>query len=119
MAVLAVQQMPVGGFTPSLVAADAAGDHAPAGEGVFVYVVNGSASPVTVDFDIPVAVGSVVGIAPTVAAGGDFWMPIPVRNSSPHVDVGRVIGSNPNPANLANWTYSAATSVQVAVIRAI
>lgn len=117
MAVLSVQDIPVGGFQPTLAAADAAGDEAPVGDGVFVYVSNGSASAITVTFDVPVTVGGVVNYAPSVAAGAALWLPLRRRNPDPEVYSGKTVSRT--SASRAQWTYSATTSVEVAVLRAL
>jgi hypothetical protein len=114
MAVLTVQDLPVSGGAPTMTAAAAGGDEAPVGPGVFAYVVNGSAAQITVTFSVPVAVGGAVTLAKTVAAGAAVWVPLPARNAAPHgsAAVKRISGDR------ATWTYSAAASVTVAVLRA-
>lgn len=117
MAVLTVQDIPVDGFTgPTFVAAEAAGDEAPVGEGVFVVVRNDSAGAVTVTARVPVAVGGVVELAPSVAAGAEFWLPLPARNAAPHIAAGRTIEDDVD--DRATLAYSAVTSVTVAAVRA-
>ena len=114
MATLAVQDMPIDGFTPTLVAAEAGGDEAEVGPGTFLFVKNGSAGAVTVTVEVPVAVGAEATVAPSVAAGDDLLVPLPVRNPAGHTGViDRIV------TDLATWTYSAVTSVTVAVVRAV
>lgn len=114
MAVLAVQDIPVAGFEPQLDPADAAGDEAPTGAGTFVVVRNAGLSAVTVTARVPVAVGGVIEVAPSVAAGADLWLPVPVRNHDPHGT--RVIQRDPDAR--ATLAYSAVTDVSVGAVRA-
>lgn len=113
MAVLAVQKIPVDGLAPTFVAADAAGDQSPVAAGTVAHVKNGSAASITVTFSVPVAVGGAVSIAKTVAAGGELFMPLGVRTQRGHGGRAIAQGTGQN----ATWTYSAATSVTVAVVK--
>ncbi|MFE0270813.1 hypothetical protein ACFWZY_01535 [Streptomyces sp. NPDC058992] len=107
MAALAVVPVPVNGgvvLEDSTVAAAALGDTAPVGPNRFLYVVNGDASSKTVTVATP---GTVAGlaipdVALTVPAGESMLLPLTTlfRGAS-----GR-----------ASITYSAVTSVSVAVL---
>lgn len=115
MAVLTAQDIPVSGGAPTPVAAEVGGDEtADVGPGTFVYVLNGSGAQITVTFEIPVAVKGAVTYAKMVAAGAAVWMPIPARNAAAHAGTGII---DQAPSNNATWTYSAVTSVTVAVVR--
>lgn len=115
MAVLTVEELAPGGGLPTFATADAAGDEAPPGDGHFVWVRNNSAGAITVTINVPVAQNAVVQYAPSVAAGADLLIPIPTRNIHPHASPS--VERNTNAADRANWTYSASTSVEVAVVR--
>lgn len=115
MALLAVQDIPVAGVSPTFSAAAAGGDEAPVGDGHFVVVKNGSAGAVTVTLRTPVAVGAAVERAPSIAAGAELWLAIPARNQSLHPGetIERDIDAN------ATLAYSAVASVTVAAVRAV
>lgn len=107
MATLAVQQVPVTGFTPTFAAAAAGGDACQPDDRVFLRVKNGSGSSVTVTLIVP---GSTYGQANpdpavTVAATtGDVLIALPASLQDPST-------------GLVSWTYSAVTTVTVALVR--
>lgn len=116
MAVLTPEELARGGGVPTFVAADSAGDEVAAGPGRFVWVRNNSGGSITVTINVPVAQNAVVQYTPSVAAGAETLVPIPVRNLHPHASP--TVERNANAADRANWTYSSATSVEVAVVDA-
>ena len=107
MATLAVQQIPVTGFTPSFAAAGAGGDAANPDDRVFLRVKNGSAGAINVTIVVP---GSLYGQAladPVVvvpATVGDVLINLPSALADP-------------ATGLVSWTYSAVTTVTVALVR--
>lgn len=107
MAALTVTDVPIDGGVADLagaaVAAAGGGDTAPCGQGRFLVVFNGDASPKTVTITSP---GTVRGLdvenpATVVAAGDTAVIPLPAL----------LAGAN----GRASITYSAVTSVTVAV----
>ena len=105
MTAFSAQTVPLTGVQPTYTAA-ATGDTAPAGPGLVLHVVNGSASPVTVGAVTP---GTVRGLALAdaslvVAAGTSGFLPLDrvYRNAA----TGRI-----------PLTYTATASVTVAVLQ--
>ena len=107
MATLAVQQIPVTGFTPTFAAAGAGGDAANPDDRTFLRVKNGSAGAINVTVVVP---GSLYGQAladPVVvvpATTGDVLINLPSGLADP-------------ATGLVSWTYSAVTTVTVALVR--
>jgi hypothetical protein len=106
MASLAAQRVAVAGTAPTYASATAGGDTAPVGGGLQLHISNGGASPITVTVVTP---GTLDGLAIADAAlvipasGHGF---IPLANVYRDPVTGR-----------ANVTYSAVTSVNVAVLQ--
>lgn len=107
MATLAVQQIPVTGFTPTFAAAAGGGDAANPDDRTFLRVKNGSASPINVTIVVP---GTLYGQAladPVVvvaATTGDVLINLPPGLADP-------------ATGLVSWTYSAVATVTVALVR--
>lgn len=106
MATLATQVIPHDGAAPTYPAASGGGDKAVPGAGVMLHVKNGDSGSHTVTLAIP---GEVDGLAVssrvvTVAGTGAQFIPLLPLYEDPST-------------GLASWTYSAVTSVTVAVIR--
>jgi hypothetical protein len=106
MAVLTAQAMPLGGLQPTYAAAAGGGDQAPVGEKLLLHVRNDDASSKTVTVATPGTVGglAIADAAQTIPAGGDAFIPLKSTYRDPAT--GR-----------AAVTYSAATSVTVAVLQ--
>ncbi|MDX3559069.1 hypothetical protein PV729_46760 [Streptomyces europaeiscabiei] len=106
MAVLTAQAMPLGGLQPAYAAAAGGGDQAPVGEKLVLHVRNDDASSKTVTVVTPGTVGglAIADAAQTIPAGGDAFIPLKSTYRDPAT--GR-----------AAVTYSAATSVTVAVLQ--
>ncbi|MCI3271022.1 hypothetical protein [Streptomyces cylindrosporus] len=105
MAALSAQRVALSGTAPTYSAASAGGDTAPVGGGLKLHVSNGSGSAVTVTIVTPGTIdGLAIGDAAlSVPAGGHGF--IPLTNVYRDPVTGR-----------ANITYSAVTTVNVAVI---
>lgn len=105
MAALAAQRIAQSGTAPTYAAASAGGDTAPVGGGLKLHVVNGSGATVTVTVVTP---GTLDGLSI-----GDAALPVPAGGSGfiPLTNIYRdpVTGR-------ANITYSATTTVNVAVL---
>lgn len=106
MANLAAQRIAVAGTVPTYVAAAAGGDTAPVGGGLTLHVSNGGGASITVTAVTP---GSLDGLAiadasVVIPAAGDGFLPLTQVYRDP------ITGR-------ANITYSAVTSVNVAVIQ--
>ncbi|KOG21999.1 hypothetical protein [Streptomyces viridochromogenes] len=106
MAALSAQRLAVAGAAPSYSAAAAGGDTAPVGKGLVLHVVNGSGSAVTVTVVTP---GTIDGLAVADAA-----LSVPA-GASGFIPLGNVY-RNPS-TNRAAVTYSATTTVSVAVLQ--
>jgi hypothetical protein len=106
MAVLTAQALPLGGLQPTYAAAAGGGDQAPVGEKLVLHVRNDDASSKTVTVVTPGTVGglAIADAAQTIPAGGDAFIPLKSTYRDPAT--GR-----------AAVTYSAATSVTVAVLQ--
>ncbi|MDX2552609.1 hypothetical protein ACKI1J_43115 [Streptomyces scabiei] len=106
MAVLTAQALPLGGLQPTYAAAAGGGDQAPVGEKLVLHVRNDDASSKTVTVVTPGTVGglAIADAAQTIPAGGDAFIPLKSTYRDP--STGR-----------AAITYSAATSVTVAVLQ--
>lgn len=107
MAILAPQQIPVTGLTPSFAAASGGGDSCNPDDRVFLRVKNASGSPINVTILVP---GTTYGqpnpdpVVAVPATTGDVLIDLP--------------GALADPATgLVSWTYSAVTSVTVALVR--
>lgn len=105
MAALSAQRVATSGTAPTYSAASAGGDTAPVGGGLKLHVSNGSGSAVTVTVVTPGTLdGLSIGDASlSVPAGGHGFIPLTSVYRDP------VTGR-------ANITYSAVTTVNVAVI---
>jgi hypothetical protein len=109
MALLNVQTADVTGLNPAYVAAAAGGDTVPQGFGLLLHVKNGGGAPITVTIVRP---GSEYGIANpdpavTISAGGAQFIRIPPEFADPSIN------------NVIAVTYSAVTTVTVAVIQSL
>jgi hypothetical protein len=106
MADLNAQSLPLGGLQPTYASAAAGGDTTPIGDKLVLHVFNGSASSVTVTAVTPGNVGGLAigDAALAVAAGENGFLPLNRVYRSP-------------VSGRASITYSAATSVEVAVLR--
>jgi hypothetical protein len=107
MALLAPQAIPVTGLTPSFAAASGGGDSCNPDDTVFLRVKNASGSSINVTIVTPQtlygqAVPDVVVAVP--ATTGDVLIDLPASLADPST-------------GLVSWTYSAVTSVTVALIR--
>lgn len=105
MAALSAQRVATSGTAPTYSSASAGGDTAPVGGGLKLHVSNGSGSAVTVSLVTPGTIdGLAIGDAALVVpAGGHGFIPLTFVYRDP------VTGR-------ANITYSAVTSVNVAVL---
>ncbi len=107
MATVTADVVQIGGTAPTYNAASAGGDKTAPGDGTFLHVKNGSASPITATVVTPGTVlGQAIGdVAVTVAASGEqFIGPLPRQH---------LAGSD----GLVSITWSASASVTFAVIR--
>ncbi|MBP5915863.1 hypothetical protein ACH3XX_42435 [Streptomyces scabiei] len=106
MAVLTAQAMPLGGLQPTYANAAGGGDQAPVGEKLVLHVRNDDASSKTVTVVTPGTVGglAIADATQTIPAGADAFIPLKSTYRDPAT--GR-----------AAITYSAATSVTVAVLQ--
>ncbi|ADE43455.1 tail protein [Streptomyces phage phiSASD1] len=105
MAALSATRIATSGTSPTYVPASAGGDSAPVGGGLKLHVSNGSGSAVTVTLVTPgtldgLAIGDAALVVP---AGGHGFVPLTQIYRDP------ITGR-------ANITYSAVTSVNVAVL---
>jgi len=108
MAFLVPQQVPVTGITPAFVAAGAGGDTCQPDDRTFLRVKNGSGGAITVTVVVP---------------GSDYAQAKPDVAVSVPATTGDVLIHLPaSLADLAtgliSWTYSAVTTVTVALVRA-
>lgn len=109
MATLSVQVIGADGLDPTYGAAAGGGDKLKPGPGVFLHVVNGGGSPITVTLTAPGNYyGSTANPDPTftVGASGERMIPVPATPFA-----------NPADSGLAAVGYSDVTSVTVAAIR--
>ncbi|MFF7310556.1 hypothetical protein [Streptomyces sp. NPDC008137] len=106
MAILTAQRLPLGGLQPTYSNAAGGGDQAPVGEKLVLHVKNGDASSKTVTLATPGTVGSlaVADASQVIPADGEAFIPLKSVFRDPAT--GR-----------ASITYSAATSVTVAVLQ--
>jgi hypothetical protein len=107
MTFLAPQQIAVTGTTIAYVAASAGGDSASPDDRTFLRVKNGSGASINVTLIVP---GSTYGQAnpdPVIAvpAAGEVSIDLPPGMADP-------------ASGLVSWTYSLATTVTVALVRA-
>jgi len=106
MAALSVQSVSTAGTAPTYAPASAGGDTAPVGNGRVLHVFNGSGASVTVTVVTPGTVnGLAIADAALVVPAGDSGF-VPLTN----------IYRNPS-TGLANVTYSAVTTVEVAALQ--
>lgn len=105
MATLAVQQVPVGGMSPSYADATSGGDKAPTGRGRYLEVVNGSGSSINVTMTTPGTAHGVAIADPVLAVADGATGVIPLDSVYRGSD------------GLASIAYSSATSVTVAVLQ--
>jgi hypothetical protein len=105
MAALSAQRVAISGTAPTYQSAAAGGDTAPVGGGLKLHVSNGSGAAVTVTIVTPGTIDglSIGDAALSVPAGGHGFIPLTQVYRDP------VTGR-------ANITYSAVTTVNVAVI---
>lgn len=107
MATLAPQQIAVTGTTVTFAAASAGGDSAAPDDRTFLRVKNGSGSSINVTLAVP---GSSYGqtnpsvVVAVPATTGDVSIDLPSQLASPST-------------GLLAWTYSAVTTVTVALVR--
>lgn len=109
MATLTTQTIVAAGLDPTYAAAAGGGDKVTPGDGVFLHVINGGGSPVTVTVAAPGNFYASVAnpdLAVTVDASGEKMIPIPVTPFADSADSG-----------LASISYSGVTSVTVAALR--
>lgn len=106
MAALTSQRLSAAGTAPTYATASAGGDTAPVGRDLVLHVFNGSGASITVTVVTP---GTVNGLAIADAA-----LVIPAGDQG-FVPLAKVY-KNPS-TGLANVTYSATTSVEVAVLQ--
>lgn len=106
MAILSAQKLPLSGLQPTLAAAAGGGDQAPTGEKLFLLVRNGDAASKTVTLTTPGSVGDlpVADAQQVIPASGSAMFPLKSVFRDPAT--GR-----------AGITYSAVTSVTVAVVQ--
>jgi hypothetical protein len=109
MATLTTQAMGRAGLTPTTVAAAGGGDAAETGRGNSLYINNGGGAPITVTIAVPTAATAFPGLtytnnAITVTNGTFKLIPLPPEYRDP-------------TTGLATITYSAVTTVTVAVIQ--
>lgn len=107
MATLVAQTVPaIAGRNMTFAAAAGGGDKTKPGSGVFLFVRNGDASSITVTLVTPGVSFNNTAIADTVVtvpAGATWCIPVPMEYRNPS-------------DGLASITYSAVTSVTVAVL---
>ena len=108
MATLAVQQIPVTGFTPTFAAAGAGGDAANPDDRTFLRVKNGSASPINVTIVDP-------GTTQIGQANPDPVVVVPASTGDVLIDLPASLASL--TTGLVSWTYSAVATVTVALVR--
>lgn len=106
MAVLTAQATPLGGLQPTYANAAGGGDQAPCGEKLVLHVRNGDASSKTVTVATPGTVGglAIADASQVIPAGGNAFIPLKSTYRDP-------------ATGLAGITYSAVTSVTVAVLQ--
>jgi hypothetical protein len=106
MAALSAQSVPVAGAAPSFASAAAGGDTAPVGSDLVLCVRNGGASAVTVTVVTPGQFNGldIADASISVAAGASAFVPMTAVYRDPI-------------SNRASVTYSAVTSVTVAVLQ--
>lgn len=107
MATLTMQPVPDTGVAPAYAAANAGGDKCVAGNGVFLHVKNGGASPITVTLATP---GTVQGLAIADRA-------VSVPNAGERMIAVPDLYRDPADGGLASISYSGVTSVTVAAFR--
>jgi hypothetical protein len=105
MATLAVQQIAVTGTAPTYAAATAGGDAANPQDRTCLHVKNGSAGSINVTLAVPGSTYGQPNPDPVIAvpAGGDRFIYLPPAVADPST-------------GLVSWTYSAVTSVTVALL---
>ena len=109
MAALSTTVLPLAGATITFVAAAAGGDTCETGPGIVLHVKNGDATAHTVTLATPETVDGDLAVADrtvNVAAGAEVAIPVTRRYRDP-------------TTGLCALTYSAVTSVTVAVVRAV
>ncbi|MFD6432820.1 hypothetical protein [Streptomyces venezuelae] len=106
MAILSAQRLPLGGLQPTFAAAAGGGDQAPCGEKLLLLVRNGDAASKTVTLATPGSVGDlpIADAQQVIPASGSAMFPLKAVFRDP------VTGR-------AGITYSAVTSVTVAVVQ--
>jgi len=108
MSFLAPQQIAVTGTTVTYAAASAGGDSCNPDDRVFLRVKNGSGAPINVTILVP---GSTWG-----QANPDPVIAVPATTGEVSIDL--PAGLIDLTTGLISWTYSAVTSVTVALVRA-
>jgi hypothetical protein len=106
MAILSAQRLPLSGLQPTYASAASGGDQAPVGEKLVLHVRNGDATSKTVTIATSGTVGNlaVADAQQTIPASGSAFIPLKSAFRDPMT--GR-----------ASITYSAVTSVTVAVLQ--
>lgn len=109
MATLNVQAISLTGLSPSYAAASSGGDKVRPGRTTFLHVKNAGASSATVTLATPGTVGglAIADRTVTVAASGSQMIPVPAD-----------LYADPALDGLAAISYSDATSLTVAALRA-
>ena len=107
MAIIAAQQAAITGLIPAFVAASAGGDSANPDDRTTLRVKNGSGASINVTIVIPGATYGQPNPDPVVPvpAGGDVSVSLPPAIAD-------------LATGLVSWTYSAAASVTIALVRA-
>jgi hypothetical protein len=108
VATLTTQTIVAAGLDPTYAAAAGGGDKVVPGPGVFLHVLNGGGSPVTVTVAIPGTFYAALAnpdLAVTVDASGEKMIPVPA------------LFGDASDSGLAAVTYSGVTSVTVAALR--
>jgi len=105
MATLAVQQIAVTGTAPTYAAANAGGDGANPQDRTALHVKNASGAPINVTLLVPGSTYGQPNPDPVIAvpAGSDRFVYLPPALGDPST-------------GLVSWTYSAVTSVTVALL---
>ena len=106
MAILSAQRLPLSGMQPTYANAAGGGDQAPVGDKLVLHVRNGDAASKTVTLATPGTVGdlAVADAQQVIPASGSAFIPLKSTYRDPMT--GR-----------ASITYSAVTSVTVAVLQ--
>jgi hypothetical protein len=106
VAALTSQRLSPAGTAPTYAAASVGGDTAPVGKDLFLHVFNGSGASITVTVVTPGTVNglAIADAALVIPAGDQGFVPLAKMYRNPST-------------GLANITYSAVTTVEVAVLQ--